>query len=108
MIASLSIYSVDASDSGKYRCEANNRLGRVETSCKVTVNGELQMITSVQPVRSTGFTDIIPQTIIMQYIGLIGKIHSVNGLVFIQFRLKRSLLIRLNRNTIKIGSQVHG
>ena len=39
-VASLSMYTVDHIDSGKYRCEAYNQHGRVETACRVTVSGK--------------------------------------------------------------------
>ena len=40
-VASLTVHNVEAGDSGKYRCEASNRMGRVETSCRLSVNGKL-------------------------------------------------------------------
>ena len=38
-IAQCVIHQVEAGDSGKYRCEAFNRMGRAETKCRLTVNG---------------------------------------------------------------------
>ena len=38
-IHSLEISSCELADAGRYTCSAENRLGREETMCKVTVNG---------------------------------------------------------------------
>ena len=39
-VASLTLPQAEHIDSGKYRCEARNRLGRVKTDCKLSVNGK--------------------------------------------------------------------
>ena len=40
-ICSLEISSCDVGDAGRYTCVAVNKLGRDETSCKITVNGSI-------------------------------------------------------------------
>ena len=42
-IASLTIKPSDTNDSDQYRCEAVNKLGRVETSANITVSGKLTL-----------------------------------------------------------------
>ena len=37
--ATLIVFDIDATDAGTYMCEASNKLGRVETSAKLTVLG---------------------------------------------------------------------
>lgn len=37
-MASLTVKDADLRDTGAYRCEASNKLGRVETQCVLTVN----------------------------------------------------------------------
>ena len=36
----LTIPVTEPADKGPYRCEASNKLGRVETQCTLTVHGE--------------------------------------------------------------------
>ena len=38
-VASLTIHKSELSDAGLYRCEAGNKLGRVETEATATVHG---------------------------------------------------------------------
>ena len=38
--ATLSVATSDLNDGGRYRCEASNSVGRVETSAQVTVQGQ--------------------------------------------------------------------
>ena len=40
-VASLVIHTAEASDSGRYKCEAANRMGRIETAAKLNVNGKI-------------------------------------------------------------------
>ena len=37
--ATLSFKDVDLTDAGTYKCEASNKLGRVQTECKLDVQG---------------------------------------------------------------------
>ncbi len=39
-VAALMIRETSTADAGTYRCEAANRLGRVETECRMVVQGE--------------------------------------------------------------------
>ncbi len=40
--ACLTIHSTDYTDSARYRLEASNRMGRVETAAKLTINGKIE------------------------------------------------------------------
>jgi len=37
-VASVRMATTDVKDAGVYRCEAKNKLGAVETECKLTVH----------------------------------------------------------------------
>ena len=41
-IASLSISSCEPGDAGRYTCRASNSKGEEETSCKITVEGQIK------------------------------------------------------------------
>ena len=49
-VASLTFHQAEHIDSGKYRCEARNRLGRVHTDCRLKVNGKKRNIDKVAGV----------------------------------------------------------
>lgn len=53
-VASLILLSAEHIDSGKYRCEARNRLGRVHTDCRLTVNGQYPLTAAAQGGMSGG------------------------------------------------------
>ncbi len=42
--AKLTVKDAQMKNAGAYRCEAVNKLGRVETQCVLTVNSEYQLI----------------------------------------------------------------
>ena len=42
--ATLTIFNVEANDSGKYKCEASNRHGRVDSKAILTVNGMINYL----------------------------------------------------------------
>ena len=54
-VASLRIHDVAANDSGRYRCEASNKSGRVETSCKLGVSGK-----TLNSIHKIHYTEILP------------------------------------------------
>lgn len=39
-VASITVLHPDQSDSGRYRVEASNKFGHVDSSCKVKIHGE--------------------------------------------------------------------
>ena len=43
-VATLRVDDMTVADSGNYRCEAVNKLGRVETECKIVVKGESPLL----------------------------------------------------------------
>jgi hypothetical protein len=45
--AALTVHDTETQDGGKYRCEADNRVGRVETGAKLIVSGNYRYHTEL-------------------------------------------------------------
>ena len=80
-VATLIINKVDSTDAGVYRCEADNKVARVETEAEVSVNGKNSLYSLLCIFTNTGFTfqyDVIIVIIIIIFQLLLFWIMTIN------------------------------